>query len=140
MSAVEDRWGAAGAAYLADLRRQSENPTLVEAVEAVERSAHDHGSATPDSWVGSVGDRVTVTGTITVARTWAAVSRNNTTRSLYLDTPDGAVEMDTAAAWANRVGRGDVVTVTGVVKAHRVDGEGRRQTVLSRPKRIEDKS
>lgn len=88
--------------------------------------------------VGTVGEKVTLTGTVTTRMMvdgfhWS--SPDNVL--LILDCGEHLVKVVTAAGWAYDVKQGEVVTVTGTVKAH---AEYREvpQTVLTRPRLCAD--
>ncbi|CCI54695.1 MAG: hypothetical protein LKG20_12425 [Tetrasphaera jenkinsii] len=87
-----------------------------------------------DAWIGTKGEKVTVTGRITTALTVDGYAYGSTQRLVVIETPAGVVKTYTAAAWAYDVDSGDEVTVTGVVKEHDTYRD-RKQTVLVRPKR-----
>ena len=88
----------------------------------------------PNEWQGSIGEKITLSGTITREMTFEGYRHNSpASRLIILTAPHGIAKMFTTAAWAYDVNRGDEVTVTGTVKAHETYN-GTRQTVLTRPK------
>lgn len=89
-------------------------------------------------YVGSLGDKITVTGTVTRLKPVTSEFGYRTTTSMLVVVEDGPTiaTMFTAAAWAWDVEQGDTITVAGTVKAHE-EYRGARQTVLTRPKRLD---
>lgn len=86
------------------------------------------------SHAGSVGEQVTLTGTVTTTLRvegyhWS--SPDNVL--LILDCEPHVAKLVTAASWAYEVEQGDVLTVTGRVKAHATYRDV-PQTVLVRPR------
>jgi len=87
--------------------------------------------------VGTVGDKVTLTGTVTTAlRVDGYTHRSPDQVMLVVDCGTAVVKATTAAAWAYEIQVGDPLTVAGTVKAH-TEWRGLKQTVLSRPKKID---
>ena len=87
-------------------------------------------------FAGEVGEKVTLTGTITVLLhvdgfTWNSPSR----RLIILDCETSVAKMVTGASWAYDVERGDEITVTGTIRKHE-DWHGTPQTLIVRPKLI----
>lgn len=113
----------------------------VSAVTAHARLTHEldtnataAAAPAPSEWLGAIGDRVTVTGTVRTALRVDGYSRHSPDPlMLILECPGAVVKMTTAAGWSDGVKRGDTVTVTATVKAH-TEWNGTRQTVLTRPK------
>lgn len=89
------------------------------------------------AYAGTLGQKLTVTGTVTVCSTVENNFGYHTTYSMLIVIVDGptVAKMFTAAAWALDVEQGDTITVTGTVKAHE-EYQGDKQTVLSRPKLV----
>ncbi len=89
------------------------------------------------SYAGTVGDKLTLTGTVTVV---AAIDgyhyHSPQQRLLVIDCGEHVAKTITSAAWAYTVERGETLTVQGTVKAHH-DYQGVAQTVLTRPKRVD---
>ncbi len=104
----------------------------------------DQAAPSPDghdsrtiTYAGSVGDKLTLTGTITVVAAIDGYHYNSPQqRLLVIDCGAHVAKTITSAAWAYKVERGDTVTVQGTVKAHQ-DYQGVAQTVLTRPKRVD---
>ena len=87
--------------------------------------------------VGTVGDKITLTGTVTIAlRVDGYTHRSPDQVMLIIDCGSAVVKTTTAAAWAYQIKVGDPLTVTGTVKAH-TEWRGLKQTVLTRPKKID---
>ena len=104
--------------------------------KAVAAALVDETSGHESQWIGAVGDRVEVAGV--VAQVTAIQGYYGTTLLVLLEAGDGdRVKMFTTAGWADVVEIGEAVKVAGVVKAHE-EYDGRRETVLKRPKRIDD--
>lgn len=87
-------------------------------------------------YTGEVGEKLTLTGTITVLLhvdgfTWHSPSR----RMIILDCETSVAKMITGASWAYDVERGDQITITGTIRKHE-DWHGTPQTVIVRPKLI----
>lgn len=98
--------------------------------------AREHAAATVDH-VGAVGDKVTLTGTVTTAlRVDGYTYRSPDQVMLVVDCGTAVAKMTTTAAWAYQLKGGDPLTVTGTVKAH-TEWHGIKQTVLTRPKRLD---
>jgi hypothetical protein len=90
---------------------------------------------------GSVGERITLTGTISV---WHYNQSERYDRAdtvmIIVDARNERGEqvllkMTTAAQWAMDAHQGDAVTITGTVREH-LDGEYGKQTALVRPKKV----
>lgn len=96
----------------------------------------DIGDSRTITYAGSVGDKLTLTGTVTVVAAVDGYHYNSPDqRLLVIDCGEHVAKTITSAAWAYKVERGDTVTVQGTVKAHQ-DYQGVAQTVLTRPKRV----
>lgn len=86
------------------------------------------------------GDKVTVTGTVTTARTFEADAYQSwqgtvVKRVIVVDCGDGVTVVTyTQAAWAFEVEEGQTVTLAATVKGHRTDRNGVPQTLLTRPR------
>ena len=88
-------------------------------------------------YAGTVGDKLTLTGTVTVVSAIDGYDgRSPKRRLLIIDCGEHVAKTITSAAWAYTVERGDTLTVHGTVKAHQ-DYQGVAQTVLTRPKRVD---
>lgn len=86
--------------------------------------------------VGSVGDRIVMSGTLTTKRWFDGYQWNSPKQALIvIDCGDSVAKMITSARWADNVKVGDPLTVEGVVKAHDTFRDV-PQTVLKRPKQI----
>lgn len=73
----------------------------------------------PNQWQGTIGEKITLSGTITRETTFEGYCPGHRpSRLIILTTSEGIVKMFTTAAWAYDVDRDDEVTVTGTVKAH----------------------
>ena len=88
-------------------------------------------------YAGTVGDKVTLTGTVrTAMRVDGFTYRSPDQVLLVVDCGTAVAKMTTAAAWAYLLKVGDPLTVTGTVKAH-TEWNGIKQTVLTRPKQLD---
>ncbi|GAA1435847.1 hypothetical protein GCM10009616_33990 [Microlunatus lacustris] len=87
-------------------------------------------------WLGVVGAKVEVEGTVRTALTVDGYSYGTTRRLVVLEAGTTLAKMYTSAAWAYEVDPGHSVRVTGTVKAHDL-WHDQQQTVLSRPKRTD---
>lgn len=115
---------------------------VVSAINAWRRLDQAQAETTPAesrtiSYAGTVGDKLTLTGTVIVV---AAIDGYHDysppRRLLVIDCGEHVAKTITSAAWAYTVERGDTLTVQGTVKAHQ-DYQGVAQTVLTRPKRVD---
>ena len=88
-------------------------------------------------WLGSVGDKVEITGTIKTALTVDGYAYNTTQRLIVVDAGLTLAKLYTAASWAYNVNVGDTVTLSARVKAHDT-WQDLQQTVLTRAKRLDD--
>jgi hypothetical protein len=98
--------------------------------------AHANAEAPVAHYVGNVGERISVAGSVSVAH-YCPTERYDRTATMLIvvKSVEGyVVKMNTAAAWAFNVSVGDSVVVSGVVKEH-ADNQYGKQTVLSRPKK-----
>lgn len=96
-----------------------------------------HEQAAVIEHVGAVGDKVTLSGTVTTAlRVDGFTYRSPAQVMLVVDCGTAMAKMTTTAAWAYQVKVGDPLTITGTVKAHTV-WNGLNQTVLTRPKKLD---
>lgn len=86
-------------------------------------------------WLGTKGEKVTVTGKINVAMTVDGYAYGTTSRLVIIETDTALIKVMSAAAWAYQTTVGDMVTVTGTVKDH-ATYRGAKQTVLARVKKI----
>ena len=85
---------------------------------------------------GRVGERITLTGTVTTRMGVEGYRYDSPPQMLIvLDCGDAVAKMITTAAWAYDVKHGDQLTVTGIVKVHALYN-GIPQTVLLRPKKV----
>ena len=88
-------------------------------------------------YAGTVGEKVTLTGTVrTAMRVDGFTYRSPDQVLLVVDCGTAVAKMTTAAAWAYALKVGDPLTVTGTVKAH-TEWNGIKQTVLTRPKQLD---
>lgn len=88
-------------------------------------------------YTGTVGEKVTLTGTVrTAMRVDGFTHRSPDQVLLVVDCGTAFAKMTTAAAWAYPLKVGDPLTVTGTVKAH-TEWNGIKQTVLTRPKQLD---
>lgn len=116
----------------------------VSAIAAHQRLIHErhteavrHEAAAAVDYVGAVGEKVTLTGTVrTAMRVDGFTYRSPDNMLLVVDCGAAVAKMTTTAAWAYHLKPGDVLTVTGTVKAHR-EWNGIKQTVLTRPKQLD---
>ncbi len=99
------------------------------------REASRHEAAQTVEHVGTVGEKVTLTGVVrTAVRVDGYAYRSPDSVMLVVDCGTAVAKMTTAAAWAYPLKVGDPVTITGTVKAH-TEWNGIKQTVLTRPKK-----
>jgi len=107
------------------------------AEEAKREEARKQLQAENESWVyldANTGDKVTVTGTVSVAKT--IDTQYGASNLIVIETENKeAVKLFTTAQWAWDVDANQTITVTGTVKSFD-EYEGRRQTQLARPKQI----
>ncbi|GAB3588711.1 hypothetical protein [Calidifontibacter terrae] len=86
--------------------------------------------------LGEVGDKVQITGVLTIAMTVDGFAYNSTQRFLIIDAGPTLAKIYTAAGWSYDVEVGDTVTLTATVKKHQTYRE-EIQTVLTRAKLVE---
>ena len=105
------------------------------AKERVEREAAAAAkAATYSTLAAEVGERVSVSGVVTLAKT--CESQFGSSRLIVLETPAReVVKMFTTAAWAWPVEEGEEISLQAVVKAFD-EFQGITQAVLLRPKKI----
>lgn len=111
------------------------------AITLLTARAWEEAHATPtltSVHAGSVGERITLSGTISVWHHLPEVHFERKARALIVVDARNAngdqvlLKMTTAARWAMDAHKGDSVTVQGTVRAHE-DGRYGKQTVLIRP-------
>ncbi len=103
-----------------------------------ERAAAVEQARTVVDHAGVVGERVTLTGTVTTALRVDGYTYHSPDQVLLIiDAGTAVAKTTTTAAWAYHVKVGDQITVTGTVKAH-TEWRGLKQTVLTRPKPTDD--
>lgn len=92
-------------------------------------------------YAGTVGEKITVTGTVTRLKPVEGSFGYNPTTSMLVIVEGGTTvaKMFTTAAWAWEIEQGDEITVTATVTAHE-DYQGVKQTALVRPKLTEKKT
>lgn len=103
-----------------------------------ERKAAHEVKASESRHLGTVGEKITVTGKIDRVRDIESVfnGRPVTSYLVALTTDDGqSVNTFTTAKWVHEVHEGDSITLTGTVKKHS-DYQGVAQTTLTRCKMI----
>jgi len=99
------------------------------------REASRQEAAQAVDHVGTVGEKVTLTGVVrTAMRVDGYTYHSPASVLLVVDCGSAVAKMTTTAAWAYGVHVGDPLTVTGTVKAH-PEWNGTKQTVLARPKK-----
>lgn len=99
------------------------------------REASRQEAAQAVEHVGTIGEKVTLTGVVrTALRVDGYTYHSPDSVMLVVDCGTAVAKMTTAAAWAYPLKVGDPVTITGTVKAH-TEWNGIKQTVLSRPKK-----
>lgn len=88
-------------------------------------------------WLGAIGDKVEITGTIRTARPVDGYAYSTTQMLLIIDAGPTLAKLYTAAQWAreNDIQPGATVTIAATVKAHDTY-QGDKQTVLTRAKRL----
>jgi acyl dehydratase len=86
-------------------------------------------------YAGEVGEKLTLTGTITLARAFETQYgyQSSVSNLLIVEADTTVAKMFTSAAWSDDVQVGDTVTLTATVKDHE-DYRGVKTTVLTRPK------
>lgn len=100
-----------------------------------QRETARQAAAQTVEYVGTVGEKVTLTGTVRRAlRVDGYTYRSPDQVMLVVDCGSAVAKMTTSAGWAYPVRVGDSLTVTGTVKAH-TEWNGIKQTLLSRPKK-----
>lgn len=101
------------------------------------REASRRETAETVDYAGTVGEKVTLTGTVrTATRVDGFRYRSPDQVLLVVDCGTAVAKMTTAAAWAYPLKVGDSLTVIGTVKAH-TEWNGIKQTVLTRPKKLD---
>lgn len=88
------------------------------------------------AWLGSTGEKVTITGVVITALTVDGYAYNTTQMLVVIDAAPTIAKIYTSAAWADEISVGDQVTITGTVKAHETWRDEIHQTVLTRTKRL----
>ena len=88
-------------------------------------------------WLGAIGDKVEITGTICTAMPVDGYAYNTTQMLLVIDAGPTLAKIYTAAQWAreNDIQPEATVTIAATVKAHDTY-QGDKQTVLTRAKRL----
>lgn len=141
--AIHARWLAGEFTARADLavvtdilsRTQILTPITAEdatqVIAAYQTAEQRLAAKTISAWQGTIGTKLSVTGTVTAAKTIESMYGN--TRLIVISDGFNTYTTFTTAAWAWSTSTGDMVTVAGTVKAHDTyDGE--RRTVLTRTK------
>lgn len=129
------------AAERREAKRQAELEAGAEARRAEEaeleakRQAYLAEIATWKHLQASIGDKVNVTGTVSVLSTFENNFGGYTTIVVIETAEKENVKMFTGAGWVNEVSKGDVVTIAGTVSGFG-DYEGVAQTTLKAPKRV----
>lgn len=90
----------------------------------------------PSQWIGSIGEKITATGTITTAMTIDGYAYGTTSRLVIIRTATATLKVISAASWAYEADHGETITITGTVKAHDTYRD-QQQTVLTRTKRVD---
>lgn len=123
------RQAAADAANAAIAAAEFESAWDAAHAEAARRAALVQG------FIGEIGDKVTVTGTVDVAKYCAAVAYNRSATMFVVVTADAGQKVVISGSSASlfELQRGDNLTVTGKVKNHK-SYRGQDQTVLSHAK------
>lgn len=105
-----------------------------EAKRQAEREAYEAELAKWKHLEAQVGDKVTVSGVVSVAVT--IDTQYGASRLIVVDTPEReAVKLFTTAEWAWDTEKDATVTIAGTVKSFD-EYDGKPQTVLNRPKRV----
>jgi len=105
-----------------------------EAERQAKREAYEAELAQWKHLDAQVGDKVTVSGVVSVAVT--IDTQWGSSRLIVVDTPERqAVKLFTTAEWAWDTEKDHTVTITGTVKALD-EYDDKPQTVLNRPKRV----
>ena len=102
------------------------------------RQAAEVKKKAESAYAGTLGDKLTITGTITRARAVdSSFGYHESTSMLFIiEAGTTVLKTVTKAAWAFDVDQGDTVTIAATVKSHE-DYHGTRQTVVTRPKLID---
>jgi len=99
------------------------------------REASRQKAAQSVDHIGTVGDKVTLSGVVrTALRVEGYTYHSPPSVLLVVDCGTAVAKMTTTAAWSYDVHVGDPLTVTGTIKAH-TEWNGIKQTVLTRPKK-----
>ncbi len=115
---------------------------VVSAVAAYERMIGDRERKAaalqqkpPTRFAGTIGEKITITGTITRLRPIEGIYgyRPKPSMLIVVDAGETVAKTFTGASWAWDLEQGQTLTVTGTVKDHE-DYQGSKQTVLTRPK------
>lgn len=86
-------------------------------------------------FVGAVGEKVTVTGTVRTANTIDTRHGYTTLFVVEVDGPEAAVvKFFSTARWTQGVSKGDKITFTATVKEHEDSARWGRSTLVTRPK------
>lgn len=101
---------------------------VVKAVAEADARAAAKGNS---RWVGEVGAKVTVTGTVVFTK--VVDSQYGSSVLVVVDADGDKVTTFATAAWVWETHKDDTVTLTGTVKAHE-EWEGEKRTVLTRTK------
>lgn len=118
---------------------------VVSAVAAYERmigdrirTAAEAKTKAESTYAGTVGDKLTITGTITraLAVDTSFGYHESTSMLFIIEAGTTVLKTVTKAAWAFEANQGDTVTITATVKGHQ-EYHGTRQTVVTRPKLVE---
>lgn len=105
--------------------------------QRIQRRAREEAEPTPTwSWLGRVGERVTLTGRVRTTLSLPGFHRYSAPRTMVIITAGTTLaKVVTSASWALNVSAGDAITIEATVKEH-AEYRGDRQTVLHRPRRI----
>lgn len=115
--------------------RQQEHQAAEQARAVARAQAADR--AAQQRHVGTVGEPITMTGTVTMVRNIDGYRWNSPRQVLLVvDCGEAVAKMITTASWAYQIKPGQQLSVRGTVKAHDVFN-GVPQTVLKRPKQVQ---
>lgn len=126
-----DEKRAAEAAEMAE--KAAELEAARRAQEEAEEAARQAELAKID-YLGEVGDKVTLTGTLRAAMTVDGYAYGSTQRFLVIAGDGFVAKAYTSALWAYGVEKGETVTLTATVKAQAIGRDDERLTVLKAPK------
>mgnify|MGYP002623135418 CR=1 FL=1 len=131
------KWEADRDARLEKERAENNGYTLAELAEIEEKKRKEQQERewAVSQWLGSVGEKISLTGTCLFARTYQGFYGYSTFYIIETESGD-IVKFSTSGQTFDCVGKGSIVEMTGKVKNHEVNPERDNQkvTVLERVK------